>query len=411
MNEPRPKSARQRWERLKSLPEREARAEALRWDWYALLRLAQAAYPEGPLLGQGLHLEEDPVRLGQPTFFHAPGHIMADFKKRGPREGVSASYQEKAEAGASAGEVGGVVRPEDPAWVYAHHLGLFGPFGPLPTHLTEYAHQRSRPPHRDQARKEISLDRAQVAVGGGEAAGPRGAALSSEWDSFVGALIGCGLESLRHRDSIPEHAKLYFAGRLAQATRSAEGLRAILEDYFDVPAEVVEFQPRTLPIPEAARWSLGAAGDSGYLGWSTVVGSAVRDYQTGFRIRLGPLKFEQLIQFLPDAAGFAELHDWIRLYCGHDTDPNPAAGLESAWDLQLVLLGSEVPPPKLDGTGRLGYTTWLYAQAPEHAVEDIVLRPRVGGAAPKSAKASAAAAPPAVPLRAAAAAGKGPRSR
>ena len=40
------------------------------------------------------------------------------------------------------------------------------------------------------------------------------------------------MDSLLARESVPDRAKLFFAGRLVQQTRNAEGLEAIVQDFF-----------------------------------------------------------------------------------------------------------------------------------------------------------------------------------
>lgn len=402
MDKPPPNQAWKRWQAMLRLPDQEARRQIACWDWFALLRLVQCAYPDAPRLGYGVSVKDEPLRLGQPPFFHPPSTTVADFARHGPSEHPdeqpvsSPPLPPEAKSNAS-GPV---------AWIYSHHLGLFGPHGPLPLHLTEFAHQQLR--QRDAAffafcnvlthrflclffrawaegRKEMTLDRPhslspsllayarQDIAGHGE----------ESWEFFMGSLLGCGLDSLRGRDRVPEEARLFYAGHLMQQTRNAEGLRGILEHFFDMPVHVLEFQPRTLPIPESAQWKLGLEGPVGRLGWSTLVGSSVVDYQSGFRIRMGPLSLAEIEVFFPQVDGsesesFGELHDWIRFYRGKDTDPNLPAGVESAWDLQLVLRGSEVPPLKLGESARLGLTTWLYSSPPQNNVDDLVLCPRVG---------------------------------
>ena len=56
---------------------------------------------------------------------------------------------------------------------------------------------------------------------------------------------------------------------------------------------------------------------------------------------------------------------------------NMVEGLESAWDLQLILRGPEVPKLNLDGSSRLGWTTWLYSKPPQNDADDLVLQPRI----------------------------------
>ena len=45
------------------------------------------------------------------------------------------------------------------------------------------------------------------------------------------------------------------------------------------------------------------------------------------------------------------------------------------WDLALVLEAEEVPPLRLDGNGRLGWTTWLASRSRTEPADDLVLRP------------------------------------
>jgi type VI secretion system protein ImpH len=399
MKTPVPNRALRRWEGLLTSPEREASRQAACWDWYALLRLVQCAYPEYPRIGYALAADQEPLRLGQPTFFHHPSTTVASLARQGPREIPAGEPAAAASAPAPGGSKGALPA----AWIYSYHFGLFGPYGPLPLHLTEFAHRRLRAHdaaffgfcnvlvHRflcfffrawAEGRKELTLDRPHSLPASHQAFARLDIAEHGEecWEFFLGAMIGCGLDSLRSRDRVPEEARLFYAGRLLQQTRNAEGLCAIIQHYFALPARILEFQPRTLPIPEAALWNLGAETFTGRLGWSTLVGASVLDYQSGFRIRLGPLSLGELEQFFPDTDGFGQLHDWVRFYCGKETDPNPAAGVESAWDLQLVLRGAEVPKLKLGKNSRLGLTTWLHSAPPQQDVEDLVLRPRLGAA-------------------------------
>ncbi len=403
-----PNKALERWQKLLDQPEPEARRQALCWDWYALLRLLQCAYPAYPRLGYAHSTEQELLRLGQPAFFHHPSTTIADFARLGPSEKPSV----ESPARASALVAGPSSNAPPVGWIYSYHLGLFGPYGPLPLHLTEFASRHLRAhdaaflafcnvlTHRflcfffrawAEGRKELTLDRPQALAASHRAFARLDVAEHGEesWEFFVGAFLGCALDSLRGRDRVPEEARLFYAGRLLQQTRNAEGLRAILQHFFSLPAQVLEFQPRTLRIPETARWYLGADRPTGRLGWSTIVGESVDDYQSGFRIRLGPLSLSELEQFFPETDAFDQLHDWIRFYCGKDTDPNLAAGIQSAWDLQLVLRGSEVPKLKLGKTSRLGLTTWLYSAPPKEDVGDVVLCPRV----PVSAGARAASEP------------------
>ena len=153
-------------------------------------------------------------------------------------------------------------RPARPCFT-RRHFGLFGPNGPLPLCLTEYARDRILH-HGDptfaafcnvfhhrlisfffrawaDAQKAVDFDR------------PERPALVA-----VRRQPGRpGHGSLRDRDSVPDRAKLYFAGRLVQQTRNAEGLEAIIQDFFGVRTEVQTFVGRWLNLPAGSRLPAG----------------------------------------------------------------------------------------------------------------------------------------------------------
>jgi predicted component of type VI protein secretion system len=94
-----------------------------------------------------------------------------------------------------------------------------------------------------------------------------------------------------------------------------------------------------------------------------LLGERLYDRAGRFRIKLGPLGFEEYTQFLPPGKSAAELAELVRFYTG---DP-----LE--FDIQLTLKGEEVPELPLGERGMLGrlsWTTWLKSK-PADATEII----------------------------------------
>ncbi|MEL7451489.1 MAG: type VI secretion system baseplate subunit TssG, partial [Pseudomonadota bacterium] len=94
---------------------REIEAEPWRFGLLATLRRIDAIHPEAPGLGRSRRPAEDPVRLGQP-----------------PSMNFSVSEIESLEFNPESGR----------ALLNSRFLGLFGPNGPLPLHITEYARDR-----------------------------------------------------------------------------------------------------------------------------------------------------------------------------------------------------------------------------------------------------------------------------
>ena len=264
-------------------------------------------------------------------------------------------------------------------------FGLFGPNGPLPLHFTEYAHEQQLHEkdntfvefcdlfhHRLLSlfyrawavnQKAVDFDRAE---GAANEHLPR----SEDWSGprfglYIGSLFGLGMESVRDRDEISDWAKLFYSGRLACQTRNAEGLGAIVQDYFGMPTQIQSFFGQWLQLPPASICRLGEAPASGSLGVTTIVGSRFWDCQLKFRIRLGPMKFAEWQRFIPIGKSFRQLKCWVMNYVAE----------EFFWDIQLVLKAAEVPEISLGQAGLLGWTSWLKSMPFKRDADDLVLNP------------------------------------
>jgi type VI secretion system protein ImpH len=327
------------------------------FDFYAAVRLLQSAFDDLPRIGYADQPAGEPVRFAQnPALDFAPSTLASN---EDPLVARTEALRRK--------------DPSRPPVIFSRHFGLFGPNGPLPLCLTEYARERILH-HGDltfaafcnvfhhrllsfffrawaDAQKTVDFDRLE----------------DQNWSQFVGSLIGLGMDSLlkREDDKVPPRAKLYFAGRLVHQARNAEGLEAIIQDFFGVRTEVWSFVGRWLNVPEGSVCKLGDSPATGALGASIIVGSRVWNCQLHFRLRLGPMKFSEFERLLPLGASFRRLCDWIRLY----------AGDQLSWDVKLVLAKAEVPTIQMGKAGRLGWTTWLKTKPFEHDAEDLVLQP------------------------------------
>jgi type VI secretion system protein ImpH len=169
---------------------------------------------------------------------------------------------------------------------------------------------------------------------------------------------------------IDDLALLHYSGFLAHRPRNALSLEALLKDYFELPARVQQFRGQWLRLEPANRSRFEADGNN-LLGVNLVAGERVWDVQSKVRIRLGPLRYGQFLEFLPDRAGvparkaFYLLSHLVRMYVGPELD----------FDVQLVLAAADVPPLQLapEGAGpgpRLGWNTWLVSRTPERDADD-----------------------------------------
>jgi type VI secretion system protein ImpH len=337
---------------------------------FAALRVLEKSFAGQPRLGESRKASDDIARLGQaPHLSFAPSDVAA-----------------------------ATTHDDGQVHLEQYGFGVFGPNGALPLHLTELAYERRR--HKEDGTVVDFLNLFQHrlislfyrAWANSEPAVSLDRPETDRFRAYVGALIGLAPESAHDADAVPDYAKLYRAGRFSQQTRSADGLEAVLVDYFGVPVEVRQFAGAWLDIPADLHCRLGEQR----LGISTTLGASTWQCQHKFEIVLGPLPRADFGNFLPGAAGLTELHSLVRLYTND----------EWAWQVRLLLRDVDIPgtclgsaSPLRDGvdhdvrggappTGnQLGWTSWLGARCP--SAEDVVIQDTRVPAAPNSATSGA----------------------
>ena len=310
-----------------------------RHDFYQTLRRLECLHADKPRWGQALRPVDEAVRLGQdPDLSFAPAPL-ASFEIDGTR----------------------------PPRLQVRLFGLFGPNGPLPLHLTEYARERLRSAgdptlsrfldvfhHRflalfyrawAQAQPHVNRDR------------PR----DDRFTTYVGAFVGMSPAAFRDCDALPDLAKFFHVGSLVRQVRNSEGLSDILQHYFRVPVEIEQFVGHWMLLGASERTRLSQEGAT--LGSGAALGRRVWDRQHKFRIHLGPLTLRQYTSFLPGGKPLKKLVDWVRMYLCFELD----------WDARLLLQHDEVPSLRLGGGQQLGWTTWLGRRRMDTCAGDLCL--------------------------------------
>ena len=183
---------------------------------------------------------------------------------------------------------------------------------------------------------------------------------------YVASFFGDGMESMHERDSVPFTSKLHYSGRLAGSARNAEGLEAVLQDYFQIRTHVETFVGEWIDLPGDSICRLGESRRTGTVGRTAIVGSRIWECQYKFRIIMGPMGYEDYQRMLPGGPSLRRLIDWVKNY----------AGLELAWDVQLILKKEEVPAAQLGKSGRLGWSTWTKAKPLMRDADNLILNPR-----------------------------------
>ncbi len=315
--------------------------EPYKYDFYQFLRLIECVYPDKQRFGYSAKPEDDAIRLAQlPSMQFTPGAL--------------ASFEMKADSAAV---------------LKVFFFGLFGPNGPLPLHLTEFARNRiniARDPtiaefadlfhhrllslfYRAWADKEptVQLDRPE----------------RDRFGFYVGSFVGIAERSQRERDEISDHTKLHFAAHLGCQTKHPSGLAAILQAYFDVPIAIEEFIGEWLVIPNDSRCYLNTNTQTGQLGISATIGTRSWQCMHKFRITAGPLNLKQFESLLPKGKKISAFSSLINNY----------VGFEFKWDLNLVLEKKEVPAVQLGRYGQLGWNSWLSANNRHHDAKDMYI--------------------------------------
>jgi type VI secretion system protein ImpH len=323
--------------------------EALRraptaFDFFQALRRLECAYPDKPRLGESVQpSKEEPIRLGQdPSLGFAPAALSAFLP----------------------GTDGG------PPRLQVSFLGLSGPNGPLPLHMTEYVRDRKHNANDPTLARFFDVFHHRIlslfyrAWANSQPTVSRDRPQQDHFLTYVGSLIGLAMSGLQNRDAFPDAAKLYYAGRLAAQTRNAEGLQAMVGDHFKMKATVEEFMGSWVDLPESERWHLDGGPHGMRLGISTNMGARAWNRQVKFRITLGPLQRKQFQSMLPEGEALPALKALVRNYVGDSLD----------WDLRLILDERTDQPFRLGGT-RLGWDAWLGRCPDGKGRQDLILNP------------------------------------
>jgi len=291
---------------------------------FQALRVIEAHFSEAPRLGESRRPREDKVRLGQEAELAFPPSSIAAFTP--------------------ASKAG-------PARLTNRFFGLFGPQGPLPLHLTEYARDRRRN-HRDPtliAFADMLTHRMMSLLYRAWSSGQPAPSFDRKQDPIarkIAAFAGLRANNLQDRDAMPDLAKLHFIGHLSQGSKNAEGLVSILSVYFGVPVKLQQFVGSWLELEPDDLWQLGSPAG---LGHSTSVGQKVWSRAAKFRLRIGPLPLADYQRLLPGGDSLGRLRSIVRNYIGDTLD----------WDINLILAGDDVPRASLGGTTKLGHTSWI----------------------------------------------------
>lgn len=324
--------------------EAQLREEPYRFEFFQVIRLLERIFPNRKPLGRFTLPSEEVARLGAYPSLEFP-----------------------------ASEIQYVDWPENDApFMAVNFMGTTGRQGPLPHSYTTLILDRVRSGDRT-LRDFLDLFHHRMLSFFYQAWEKYRFAISyerGERDRFshhLLDLIGLGTAGLQDRLAVPDDAFLFFAGILGQRPHSAHALELLLNDYFEVPVEVVQLLGGWFRLDDTTECCLGErATPSEQLGLGAVVGDEVWNQQARARIRIGPLDLDQYLDFLPNGSAYEPLRALLRFWTNEEID----------FDVQLILKREKVPGCELGGEGKgtpqLGWVTWMKSKALDRDPDETI---------------------------------------
>lgn len=318
------------------------------YQFFQAVRLLEKIFPDLKSVGKDALPHEEIVRFRSRVTLDFPASEIHELRRRNAETDVG-----------------------PPLEMHVNFMGMVGVSGVLPRAYSDLVLERLR--YRDTAlwsfldiftHRSVSLFYKAWA----KYRFPIGYELGN--DDFTSSLldfVGLGTNALRGQMYLEhgEESLLPYAGLITQKPHSVNAVENILSDYFDTTARIVQFFGQWLELSDNDTVSLGE--QSNMLGRTAIAGSRVWDYQSKFRVRLGPLTLQQFQAFLPNGSAHKSLGSIVRFL----------VGLEFDFDVQLVLMQTQVPASILTTRAMrrpmLGWTSFLKTIPLSEDDEQLVL--------------------------------------
>ncbi|MFZ3483579.1 type VI secretion system baseplate subunit TssG [Sphingomonas sp. 3-13AW] len=320
----------------------------------ALLRGAEARAPGLPRIGEAKLPGDDVVKMVHAPSLAFPAATLETIEIAGRRATVEGSW-----------------------------LGLTGPMGPLPLHLTEFAayerrHARQQPFGRflDVLAGRMlqffyrawaaTVPAASVDRGDGDDRFGNQIAL------LTGATDGAGSES-----PFPGRARLHHAALFASPRSPAaigDGIGTLLR----LPVRVVEYVERWREVEPEDQTQLGRGFAT--LGGDALSGARVCTVEDAFAVAVEVGSTREYQDLLPGGERYALLVDALEAFAPPHLD----------WDITLAIASERVRPTRLGGEARLGWSSWFGPLVPGEIRADAHLGANARRLVPSRPKETAA---------------------
>jgi type VI secretion system protein ImpH len=301
----------------------EMQKEPWRFDFFSVMRRLERVNRDQPRIGDSAARREEYVTLGQDPYLDFPASNLSRVVPEGQR-----------------------------LKIFVKFLGLLGPQGALPLTTTEeslgwYLMRDEAFPRFLDLFNHRFIQLFFRAWADARPIAHHDRPKDDRFIAYIGSLIGVGSAPLRDLDSVPDLAKLAFAGLISPQAKSASRLRGFISGLFDVEVEIDQFVGSWLTFDPSDHSRLGRANNG--LGVSMSLGASIFSVQDKIRIRLYSKNMAQYQCFLPTGNLCEPLADAVFFYIGDQLE----------WEVELAIPAGEVIPTRIGSFGRLGWTTWM----------------------------------------------------
>ncbi len=303
---------------------RAASEEVRRYGFFALLRAVEARAAARPRIGRSRLPQQNAADFGHEPKLDFPGYTLGaiEFGKTG-RARIRGTF-----------------------------LGLTGPMGALPLHLSEYAqferrYSKSRP--FGDFLDLLSERMLQFFYRAWADSQPVAHADRPDDDAY--AVQVCKLAGIRDNDAdcaFPRRGLIHYASLLCSA-RSPGVIQDFLTRVLGVATRIREFIPVWRMIETRDRTQIGVGRRNNELGSGAVLGSNALIADDAFRAIAHCNDMRAYEELLPGGAKFAIAVEALNVISPAHLD----------WQLELEIIEAQVSGAKLAAGARLGWTSWL----------------------------------------------------
>jgi type VI secretion system protein ImpH len=334
----------------------DAEANASRWEFFALVRSIEQLTPDAPRIGTALDPGDEPVDLAHEPSMSFPRSTVAGFDndRRRPR-------------------------------LRSYHLGLTGPGGPMPTHITEMAMFERAAKGSKPLGDFFDMVSARMLQGfyrawaSGDPCAQADRPADDDFAGYLGAVSGAA--SLRFvsgaergqsdAGGFGDWRRLAYGGHLS-GLRSAAAVGDLLGHVLERPVAVDETVGRWRQIPKDARTRIGRRGQHHQLGLGATLGGRFFAVEWDVALRVRARSMEDLARLLPGGEINALLVEAAEAVLPDHVD----------WHARIEVDEVRVDAARIGrrlGNGpRLGMTAWVDPRGNKTMRNDVRLASRAG---------------------------------